>query len=893
VTTPTLPQGVRRLFRLARRRPSIDEEVADEVAFHLEMRAAELVERGLPPDAARAEARRRFGDTHQWSEAMSREDRERAAQHARVEWLGDLGQDLRYGVRSLRRAPLFSLLAVVTLALGIGANAAVFGVLKSVLLDALPYGDAGRLVAVYTRLPDGSIARAPLSAGMVTAVAERSRTFARVAAFESQSRDAILQGETGPVVVKVDWAEPALFPTLGVNVSRGRPLRDEDAQADTAFNVLVTHAAWQRLFGGDARILERSVLVNGIPRHVVGVLPAGFVGPMTDSDADFYLPMRMGPYMRTPIDAHRRQNHYVVARLKPGVTVEAAGRDLAAVSAGLARELPQFYEKLALWDTPLRDDMVGETRTPLLVLMASAGLVLLITCANLAGALLSRTISRRKEFAVRVAMGAGRGRLVRQLLTESLVLSLAGGAAGLALATSGLALLRKAAPHVLPAFANLSLDPGAVAVTAIVAVATGLAFGVVPALSAGRANVQGTLRDETRGTSEGRRTRTLRGLLVAGQIALCVSLLTGAGLLARTLWAITQMPLGLDPERVLAVSVQLPRAGYDGREARYGFIERYTERLRTLPGVTAVAASGQVPTGISGRTGLFVDGVRPPGEQTVFLLSEASDDYFRTLHVPLRDGRAFGPEDRAGGTISIIVSEGIAKQYWPNGHAVGATARLGPEADAPRATVVGVVGDVRNNPAKPKPDPILYMSVRQMPWNGPVFLMRTRGDPMALLKPAQQALAELDPRLPLHDPITLEAKLDDSLSGKRLPVVLITAFGALALLLASVGVYAMFANMTAAREKEFGVRVALGSSRGRIARLVLRQGGAWMALGLAGGALGVVAVSRAVRELLYGVRPFDPITLVVSVVVLLACGAVALLVPVRRATRVDPISALR
>jgi predicted permease len=661
---------------------------------------------------------------------------------------------------------------------------------------------------------------------------------------------------------------------------------------------MLSYGAWQREFAGDPAVIGRALRVDRQDVRVVGVLPRGYVAPVGDADLTF--PMDLRAALHEP--GAGRDQHYlgVVARLARGATAASAQRELDRLAADLAREHPETDRGRSFVVVPLRDAMAGETRTPLLVLMASAGLVLLITCANLAGALLSRTISRRKEFAVRVAMGAGRGRLVRQLLTESLVLSLAGGAAGLALATLGLALLRRAAPHVLPAFATLSLDPGAVAVTAVVAVATGLAFGVAPALSAGRSNVQGTLREETRGTSEGRRTRALRGLLVAGQIALCVSLLTGAGLLARTLWAITNMPLGLDPERVLAVSVQLPRAGYEGGEARYRFIERYTERLRTLPGVTAVAASGQVPTGINGRTGLFMDGVRPADEQNVFLLSEASDDYFRTLHVPLIEGRTFGPEDRAGGTISIIVSEGIAKQYWPNGHAVGATARLGQEADAPRATVVGVVGDVRNNPARPKPDPILYMSVRQFPWNGPVFLIRTGCppkaggcDPMALLKPAQRALAELDPRLPLHDPITLEAKLDDSLSAKRLPVVLITAFGALALLLASVGVYAMFANMTAAREKEFGVRVALGSSRGGIAGLVLRQGGAWMALGLAGGALGVVAVSRAVRELLYGVRPFDPVTLVVSVVVLLACGAVALLVPVRRATRVDPISALR
>jgi len=894
-----LPHGIRRAFRLALRRPRIEQEVDAEVAFHLEMRAAELVARGLTPEAARAEALRRFGDTHQWSTAMSAVDRERAAGERRAEWLDDLRQDLRYGVRSLARAPLFSLLAVVTLAVGIGANAAVFGVLKSVLLDALPYADAERLVRIHGRLLDGSIRWVPVSAGTATDVAERQRSFERIAAFEGRTRESIFDSGGEPRVVHVGWAEPSLFRTLGVSPALGRPLADDDAASDTIRSVVLTHAGWQRLLGGDRAAVGGEIRINGIPRTVVGVLPRGFVGPV--ADAEIYFPLSLRAFLRNPISARRQHNFGMVGRLKPGVTVEAARRELDALFAELARQYPNENGGEGAAVMPVRDDMMGDTRTPLLVLMASAGLVLLIACANLAGALLSRTISRRKEFAVRAALGAGRGRLVRQLLTESTVLALAGGAAGILLASLGLAVLRGLALPALPAYAELSLDPGALLFTSLLALATGLAFGVAPALSVSRTDLQGMLREAGapggggRGASEGQRSRHLRGLLVAGQIALCVSLLAGAGLLVRSLLAMTATPLGFDPDGVLTVAVQLPRAGYATGEARTRFLERFEERLRALPGVTAVASVGQAPTRVANRNGFVVVGAPAPADQKgIMLLTEVSDSYFRTLGIPVREGRTFGPEDgRPGGPLVFVISESAARHYFPQGGAVGALVKMGPQPDAPQATVIGVVGDVRNDPAKADAEPIQYMSNRQAPWNGPVFVIRARGEPTALVPAVRRELAAIDPGLPLHQVATLRALLAEGLSGRRLPVVLMTAFGALALLLASVGVYAMFAAMAAAREREFGVRIALGSTPRDIARLVLRQGGVWMVAGLVAGGAGVVVVSRMLRGLLFGVPPFDPLALGAAAALLLVCASVALLAPVRRATRVDPISVLR
>jgi putative ABC transport system permease protein len=433
--------------------------------------------------------------------------------------------------------------------------------------------------------------------------------------------------------------------------------------------------------------------------------------------------------------------------------------------------------------------------------------------------------------------------------------------------------------------------------TSAVAVATGLGFGAAPALSVSRTSLQGTLRDEARASSEGARSRRLRGLLVAGQLALCVSLLAGAGLLVRSLRAMSALPLGFDPGGVLVVAVQLPRAGYTTPAPRVQFMDRLAERLRALPGVVAVASAGQAPSRVTNRNGFVVPGMAaPPADaQSIMLFTEVSDDYFRTLGIPLVEGRTFGREDGGEGPPAIVISQRAARAYWPRGGAVGARVRMGQREDAPEMVIVGVVGDVRNDPAQAEPEPVQYMSYRANPWNGPVFFLRVRGgtDPLALAPAVRRALAAVDPGAPLQQVTTLRALLAERLSGRRLPVLLMSAFGSLALLLASVGVYAMFAAMAAARAREFGVRVALGSTPRAIAALVLRQGGAWLALGLAGGAAGVAAVARLVRGLLYGVGPFDPVALGAAVAVLLACAAAALLVPVRRATRADPIAALR
>ena len=888
--------SARRFFRGRGARPFETEprvEVSEELTFHLEQRIRDYVARGMDPDEARAAALARLGDLarvqHECTELLEAD--RRAA--SRRDWLGDLRQDLRFGIRSALRAPVFSLLAITTLALGIGANAAVFGVVKSVLLDALPYADADRLMRVYANKKDGTFDHMTLSAAAIMDIAGRQRSFERLGIFMPMPLETAYSAEEGPQPVSGALAGQGFFQTLGVQPHVGRMLRDDDLPLAAPRVVVLSYAAWQRLFAGDSSVIGRPMRLNGYAFEVVGVLPRSFVSPI--GEIDIWTRLDLSSTLADPIRARRRAWLGLVGRLKPGVTPEVAQHEIATIGADLAREHPDADGLFTLTALPLRDDLVGDMRMPLLVLTASAGLVLLITCANLAGALVSRTISRRREFAVRMALGAGRGRLVRQLLTESMVLALAGGAVGVVLAVGGLAVLRGLALPALPPYAELTLDRGALLVTFVLALVTGLAFGLAPALSAGRAGLEGTLRDESRGTSESRRSRRLRGMLVAGQIALCISLLAGAGLLARSLWALTSAPLGFEPDGVLTASLPLPQLRYPDAESRVLFHDRLGERLRALPGVTGVAMTSAVPGNVQSYDGFSIDGApwASADDQQFVLAATVGDDYFRMLDIPLMQGRTFQPADRPDGSPVVVISEAMARRYWPKGNAVGARIRMGPDPAAPLMEVIGIVGDVRNGPTQRAPEPTAYSSARRDPWSPSILLVRASGDPLAMLQPMQRALAELDPMLPLHHPTALSALLAAGLSNRTLPVMLMTAFASLALLLASVGIYAMFAAMAAAREREFSVRLALGSTQRGIATLVLRQGAVWMATGLVGGALGVFIVARTLRGLLFGVSRYDPLALGLAVALLIACATVALLVPIRRATRVDPATVLR
>jgi len=867
-------------------------EVESELRFHLEHRIQANIAAGMTPDEARQAAVERFGDVEGVREECARLLTADRRTQRRRDWLDDFRQDLRFAARSAVGAPMFSLLAIVTLALGIGANAAVFGVVKSVLLNSLPYEDAGSLMRIRTPIKALGDEVGSVSAGTLSDLRERQRSFTTFGAWLSE-RDAIYDPGDMPQIVKTQWVEPSLFSTLGVRFIVGNNFREEDAGRDTAFVTVIPWKTWQTTFGGVPDVVGKQVRLNNIDRTVVGVLPRDFVMP--EGDADYFYPMGIAPFMRDPISVRGSHNFGLVGRLKPGISFETADRELRAIGD----ELEKLYAKdnlgIGMIGQPLRDSIVGDTRTPLIVLLASAALVLLITCANLAGALLSRTISRRKEFAVRVALGAGRGRLVRQLLTESVLLAVAGGIAGVLLAMVLLGTLRSLSLEAIPRYADLSLDTGALIVTFFIALFTGLLFGLGPALSVGKSDPQSSLRDEARGSTESVRTRRLRGGLVAGQIALCLSLLAAAGLLGRSLWEMTHAPLGFSSDRLLTFTVQLPNARYPNGTTRGNFHAQFTEQLKALPGVAGVAITSALPTTIANRNGLFVEN-RPwgPNEPVPFMVtSRVSDDYFAVFGIPVKQGRAFSSADIAGAPPVAVISQEMADRYWPNGDAVGSRFRWGPpNPDQPWTTVVGVAGNVRNSPTALRQEPMMFFPLRQQPF-GDTFAVKTSGDPSVLTNAVRTALRGIDPGLPMYRVATMENVVDRGFAARRLPVLLMMGFGVLALLVSSVGIYAMFANMATAREREFGVRMALGSSRGAVASLVLQQGGVWMALGLILGAAGVFTTTRLIRSQLFGVGELDLLAIGAAVVVLLGCAGLALLVPVRKATRVDPITVLR
>jgi putative ABC transport system permease protein len=888
------PLGKPRRFRLPLSENRVAREIDEEIAFHIDERTEDLVARGIERRAAREQAHAEFGDIGAARADLEAIDRRRVRRILRAGWWSDFLLDLRYGARGLMRAPLFSLLAVFTLAVGLGANAALFGVVKPVLLDPLPYADQERLVRIHGHNLESGQDRWGVSAGMIADVRALQRSFADLAAFFVFPSEIMVGTGDGVHVARAALVQPSFFHVLGVPPAQGRMFTDDDLPSSGPAPVVVlTHGAWQRYAGGDRSVLGSEMIINDMPRTVIGILPRGFVGP--HGEAEFYFPLNLAPFADDPVAARRSYSFGMIARLQPEIGHAAAQRELETIAEVIQQEYPEDIRGIGLNAEPLRAAMVGDTRTPLLILTAGAALVLLIACANLAGALLSRVISRRREFAIRTALGAGRGRIVRQLLTESTVLAVAGGVVGVALAAVTLTLLRDLALNALPHFADLSLDNGVLLTVLLLTLSAGIGVGLLPALAAGRADVRRGVTEQSRGASEGRRSGRLRGILVAAQIALCLSLVASAGLLARSLWTMSTAPIGVEAENVVIATLTLPRARYGEPAPNVQFQEELVERLRALPGITSVATASDPPQQVMDSNSFVIEG-RPwaRGEPEPFVLwASVSDDYFRTLRIPVLEGRTFDRRDHADAVPAIVISSSMARRHWPAGDALGARIRLGPDVASPHWEVVGIVGDVRNDPARPDAEPITYVSFRQDPVLRPTLLARSQGDPAALLPVIEHELAQIDPGVPLQNVMPLELALSRGLAGHRLPVVLMLAFGALALLLASVGVYAMFATMVAAREREFGVRLALGAEPRAIARLVLRQGAVWMAVGLAVGAVVAMVAGYWMRGLLFGVSPFDPLTVTAAALLLLSCAALALLTPVWRAARVDPAVALR
>jgi predicted permease len=859
------------------------------LGFYFDMRARELAEQGMSETEARREAVREFGDVEYTKRYCLAEDAMGSREERRTDVLAELRQDVTHSWRTFRRSPGFAVVALVTLALGIGANTAIFSVVNGLLLRDLPFGEPDRLVRLWGAHKDSGVDRSQLSAGDFIDLRTRQRSFTTLGAFAWGGGTYIGTGD--PVRLAGARVDANVFTVLGVRPYLGRTFAVGDDSAGVNPTIVLGFNAWRRVFGGDSAIIGKSVDISGLSRTVIGVLPPTFFFP-TMAEAEIFTPLDLTPLLRDVNRIRKFHNLGALGRLRPGTTLAQARSELSGIMRQLEQDFPQSNSNMSVATVDLRDAVVGDARPALLVLLGASLLVLLIACANVAGMLLSRAVSRRQELAVRAALGAGRARLVRQMVTESLVLALCGGAVGLALALGATRALVASAADRLPAASQVTVDVTVLLTALVVTVASGVLFGLVPALAASR-GIQLALKDAGRGASGGVSRHRMRTVLVTGQLALAVMLLVGAGLLVRSLRHLQSRDLGYSIESTLTFEVVLVGDRYDDPGAQDRFFDALYTRLAALPGVAAVGGSGNIPMRGGAMASLAIDGrPEPAGKLPEVGYQPVSDDLFRAMGVPLKRGRVFGPQDDTDAPRVVLLSESLVRAFWPDGDPIGARIRLGPNPNDPWMTVVGVVGDVRMGVADDS-RPTAYVSARQDHWGGMTIVMRTTTDPMSLLPAVRREVRAIDPTIPVAEAHSMKQVQSMGLADRRLPMQLMAAFALLALVLAAVGVYGVMAYSVAARTREIGVRVALGAQPRSVFAMVVRQGMGAAAAGLSLGVLGAAALGRVLTTLLYGVKPTDVFTFVGVAGVLLAVVLVACLVPARRAVRVDPLEALR
>jgi putative ABC transport system permease protein len=897
----------KRLYFLFRR-DRFDREMEEEIRLHLEMKVDENLAAGASPEEARSEALRRFGNRT----LMQEQSREVWM----FRWLDDLVQDLRFAFRSFRGSPGFATVAVVTLALGIGANTAIFTVVNAALLRPLPYRDAGRLVMVWDQLLNLGLMRFGASYADYFDYRDQNRVFEDIAAYSSQQFD--LTGSTQPERVPGVRVSANLLPLLGASTALGRTFTNDENQAGRDTVVLLSDALWRRRFGADPTLIGKIISLDGLPHTVVGILPRGFRFSTDGSDSpDVWVPIALHP------DPARTTEGVLslIARLKPGVTLERAQAEMSTIAARLEQQFHLYRGPhgedagYAVLVVPLRDQVFGDMRQSLLVLLGAVGFVLLIACANVANLLLARAAARQKEMAIRAALGAGRLRVMRQLLTESLMLGLLGGAAGLVVARWGLRLLLAASPAQaarLGAVAPVVLDSRVLAFTLLVALLTGLLFGLAPAFEVTRFNLNESLKEGGRisvarlaGTAGNmRRHLSRRAALVIVQVALSMVLVLGAALLIRSFVKLLEVDPGFNPEKLVTAQITLPQFQYREDYQVAAFFEQLLGRVRALPEVKSVGAVSGLP--LNGRAGgdpFSIEG-RPwrptaAGSKTPQFMDHetVTADYFRTLQIPLIAGREFTEQDAAGSLPVAVINQTMARGFWPpEDHIDPIGKRIMPGAPHPGAawlSIVGVVGDVKSAALDVASIPQMYRPLGQHPVRTMRLAIRTSADPMSVVSEVRRQLFALDKDRPLYHITSMEQIVSDSVAPRRFDLLLLAAFAALALVLAAVGIYGVMSYSVAQRTHEIGVRLALGARSGDVLRLVARQG---LALALAGIAIGIaasLALTRLISGLLFSVRATDPVTFVSVSVLLAAVALVASLVPARRATRIDPMAALR
>jgi len=880
----------KKLFRLPwRTARQIRDDVDEELRFHIDMRVAALISAGLAPDAARQQATREFGDLDDARRYIGAVDRDIEAAQRRSDFMNDLWHDIGYAIRKLRAAPMFTLAAITTLALGIGANTAIFSVVNSVLLKPFPFPQADHLVRIrFTQQGHGD-AGTPMDL-----VDYRTRTTSLVGVSVIEGTTANLTRDNSDaervqgVRVNANW-----FTLLRIAPLAGRFFAEGEDQASAPQVAVISEQLWRRDFSGDKSVIGKTVRINSTPFTIIGVAPGDRRYPIT---VELWMTKRWAP---NELSDQSRGARWlgVFARVKDGVDLAVADNEVEKISEAMEKQFPEMFRERRAHVVTIQDYLVGDIRKPLFIVLGAVTLVLLIACANVANLMLVRTTAREGEMAVRTALGAGRGRLVRQLMTESVILSLVGAVTGLAVAKLAMYEMLGRAPQNLPLVGSASIDGTTLAVTAIVALMTGIIFGVLPAIQVGKHDLATALRAGARGTRSRPATNRAKQAIVVAEVAVAVTLLTGAGLLLHSFAKLLSVDPGFRTEGVLSMKLLLPQRSYDSTAIR-AFIRELEARTRALPGVKSIGMANFIPLDGGSENYVFEIRGRPPvrpSDQPSTEARKVTPDFFATMGMPVIEGRGITSTDQPGAPKVVVVNRAFLQAFFPKEDAIGKTIAIGWGSDSggDARQIVGVVGDVHSFGLEGAPEPTVYAPIAQRPDQSISIVVRTEGSPATLAAPLRAVVRDLNRELPVYSVQTMEERVTGSVGRQRFYATLIAIFAAVALVLSAVGLYGVIAYAVSQRTHELGVRVALGATGDRIARMVIGEGLALTAVGIAIGAIASVFAGRLVSSLLFGVSALDPMTIGGVGVVLVSVATLASWLPARRAARVDPLVAMR
>lgn len=894
--TPRVPQFWRRS------RTMIGRDIDTELQFHIDARTDALVREGATRDEARARALHEFGDMEDARDYIRRVDTDIEHQRRRRDFMSELRQDLAYGLRTLRRAPTFTLTAILTIALGVGANTAIFSVVHGIVFKPLPFPRPEQLVRVWSANPEANARRVTVSPLDLDDWRAQRAQLADIGGwwFADGGSGVDLTGPGDPQRLSVAFVTPGFFPTLGVQPLLGRlPREDEMVRGGDDRVIVLAHGFWQRRFGASPRVIDSTATINGAPYRIVGVLRPGMRFPSDRTEAWI-------PYSTIPDNAIPRIRPVrvldVVARMKDGTTLAQASQDLNTITRRLASTHPENANWSEATVIPLADAITGSVRRGLVALLGAVGFVLLMTCVNVASLLLARSTIREREVALRLSLGATPGRVVRQLITESLLLSLIGGAVGVAGATFGVRALIALSAGQLPRTSEIGLDATVLAFAVLASIVTGVLFGLAPALRARGTDLQGSLREAGRGLVSGGGQRLRTGLVIA-EVALAVVLIVGAGLMTRSFINLLRVDLGFRPDRLLAVNFTINTSRHTGQSHRLVY-RAIIDRVRTVPGLASVAAVKHAPfRGNGERIGVMPEGSAPgPGEQPPAVpLIHISDGYFATIGARMAEGREYTVQDGAlsaptpgappvfTGTPTVIVNRAFAEEHFPGSSAVGKTLGLGQA----RLPIIGVVNNIRQTAIEEPVEPTVYINNMMNSRVQVTLVARAQGDPLAIAGAVRDAIWSVDREQTITSISTFDRIIGEAVARPRLLTVLLGLFGTLGLVLGAVGLYGVLSYLVSSRQREIGVRIALGAPRSAVLSMVVRRGLLMAAAGTAIGLVAAFGLTRYLRDVLFGIEPSDPMTYALVIMSMLAVAGVASAIPARRAATVDPAIAFR